>query len=116
MDTGVDENPEGGDNIFKYRIPTTQKYDNLVLKRGLIAKNLGLAHYIQETLSGHLSTPIMTKSITVKLLDENGKALKSWHFANAYPVKWSISDYNSQDNQFAVESLEFAYSSFQTSL
>jgi phage tail-like protein len=46
------------------------------------------------------------------LLDEARNILKSWSFVNAWPVKWAVSDLNS-DNKIMIESLELAYGSFQ---
>ncbi|MEO1261780.1 MAG: phage tail protein [Bacteroidota bacterium] len=113
MEMGVEEVASGGENQFKYRLPTVNKFNNLVLKRGLVPKNSTLAAWVSDTLTGGLATPITTKSITVSLLDEEQKILVGWTFFNAYPVKWSISDFKSMENSYAVESLEFAYNYFK---
>ena len=48
------------------------------------------------------------------LLDADAKPLMKWSFKQAWPVKWSASDFNAQANQIVVESLEFAYTYFTT--
>jgi len=112
MEMGIEEVSEGGNNAFKHRVPTSVKFSNLVLKRGLAPKNSELISWCQKTLGGGLSELIETKTIIVYLLNENGVPLKSWSFVNAWPVKWSVSDLNSMNNEILIEALEFAYSSF----
>jgi phage tail-like protein len=34
----------------------------------------------------------------------------AWGFYNAYPTKWTISDFDAQDSKYAFESIEFSYS------
>lgn len=113
VEMGLEEIAEGGVNGYKHRVPTTAKYSNLVLKRGLVAKNSALATWCTSTLGGNLEETIETKTVIVKLLDENGSPLKSWNFVNAWPVKWAMSDLNSMNNEIAVETLELAFSYFE---
>lgn len=109
----TEEVANGGENNFKYKLPKAAKYSNLVLKRGLVTSGSDLAKWCETTLSGGLNAQIKTKSITLTLLNSEGDALMSWNFVNAYPVKWSISDFKSQENSFSVETLEFAYNYFK---
>jgi len=113
MEMGIEEIAEGGVNGFKHRVPTTAKFSNLVLKRGLVPKDSELAQWCMDTLTGNLENTLETKMITVHLLEASRKPLKSWSFNNAWPVKWSVSDLNSMNNEIAIETLEFAYSNFQ---
>lgn len=114
MEMGVEEIAEGGVNGFKHRVPTTAKFSNLVLKRGLIPKDSELATWCTSTINGGLEEFIETKMITVHLLEASRKPLKSWSFTNAWPVKWSVSDLNSMNNEIAIETIEFAYNNFQS--
>lgn len=109
----VEEVANGGENDFKYKLPKAAKYTNLVLKRGLVTANSQLAEWCESTITGGLGTPVKPKSITLSLLNEEGSAVMSWNFVNAYPVKWSVSDFKSQENTFSVETLEFAYNYFK---
>ena len=72
-----------------------------------------VALWCTETLNRGLENTIITQTIVVSLLDENGLPLKSWSFFNAWPVKWAVSDFNSMNNEIAIETLEFAYSYFE---
>ncbi|MCC2545353.1 phage tail protein [Hymenobacter sp. BT175] len=105
--------PEGGQNLYKHRVPTVGKYSNLVLKRGLVAEGSDLARWCSSTVGADFSAPIVPRQVLVSLLNEDGNPLASWSFDNAWPVKWSISDFKAQENALAIETLELAYSRFQ---
>lgn len=104
---------EAGVNGFKHPVPSTAKFSNLVLKRGLVTKDSPLAKWCIATLTGGFENAIETKNIVVSLLNENGEPLKTWSFANAWPVKWSVSDFNSMNNELAIETLEFSFSYYK---
>jgi len=111
MEMDTEEIAEGG-NSYKHRVPTSVKFSNLVLKRGLVPKDSAIVQWCSDTLESGLSTGITTKSITVSLLDEEANPLSTWNFQNAWPVKWSVSDFHSMNNEIAIETLEFSYSAF----
>ncbi len=113
MEMGTDEIEEGGLNDYKHQIPTGRKHQNLVLKRGY-SKDKALTKWCEKTIMGGLSEAISTETITVKLLDEKGKPLKSWSFYNAWPIKWELSAFESEKNEVVMESVEFAYAYFKS--
>jgi phage tail-like protein len=103
----------GGENRFRYKLPSISKSGNLKLKRGFITSGSTLANWCSSTLNGGLNTAIAPKTITVNLLDNDGNVLNSWDFLSAYPVKWGVSDFKSTDNAYVIESIEFAYTYFK---
>ena len=105
----------GGENRFKYRLPTVAKYEDLVLKRGLAPKDSALAKWCHETITADFKLWISTSDLSVSLLSEEGSPLMSWSFKNAYPVGWKIGELNSQENKIAIEHMEFAFNYFTTS-
>jgi phage tail-like protein len=111
---GIEEITEGGENRFKYKLPTGGKYGNLTVKRGLVTPDSQLATWCADTVGSDLSQPIAPKTINVMLLNPDGQPLMIWNFVNAYPVKWSISDLHSKDGEIVIESIEFAYNYFRT--
>ena len=113
MEMGTEEIAEGGQNSFKHRVPTGAKYQNLVLKRGLTSSQSDLSNWCKETIGGGLAETITTKTVVVKLLNENGAPLKSWNIVNAWPVKWDIASFNSMNNEIVIETLEFSFSYFK---
>lgn len=108
-----EEIQEGGENRFKYKVPKATKFNNLVLKRGVVTSDSKVAQWCKETVFTDLSSKIETKNITVLLLDANGKAIMGWVFNNAWPVKWNFSDLESTKGEILIESIEFAYNSFK---
>ncbi len=110
---GVEEIAEGGENRFKYRIPSAAKFNNLVLKRGLLTETSQLAKWCSDTVGTDFSTAIETKTIVVTLLDEEGNDLAVWNFYNAWPIKWSMADFKAMDNGIAIETMEFAFNYFK---
>jgi len=114
-EAGVEEVVCGGENRFKYRLPTTCTNPNLVLKRALIPGGSNLTDWCAQSTGGGLSNAIQTNDISVSLLDADGDILVMWTFHKAYPVKYNISDLKSQENSIVIESVEFAYTYFEIS-
>jgi phage tail-like protein len=102
----------GGENRFKYRLPTAAKSANLVLKRALVLPGSKLAAWCASVLDESLAKPISPQDFTLKLLNAKGKPSKVWTFHNAYPVKYAISDLKSDASELALETLELAYTYF----
>lgn len=109
----LEEVVSGGENRFKYRLPTVTTYQNLVLKRAIVLKSSALAKWCSDTLDNGMAKPIKTQDVSVHLMNAEGAVVGSWTFVNAYPVKWSISNLNSQENSLVIESIELAYNYFQ---
>lgn len=118
LEREIEEITEGG-NPYVHKVPKAIKYSNLVLKRGLVPKNSPVAKWCLSPTGGlslgpiSLTETIKTKTIIVHLLNEKGSPIKSWSFVNAWPVKWSMGELNSMNNELAIESMEFAYSYFK---
>jgi phage tail-like protein len=49
----------------------------------------------------------------VTLLDEAGQPVAIWNVVQAYPVKWSTSDFRASENAVVVETIELAYQYFE---
>ncbi len=112
----LEEITSGGENRFKFRVPTSTSFQNLVLKRGVAATDSPLLEWCAQVLDSGLGEPIKTRNVQLNLLDEKGSNCSTWTFENAYPVKWSATDLKSQDNAMLIESLEFAYHYFDIGL
>lgn len=103
-----EEVKEGGENRFVRRLPLPPKYENLVLKRGMVLSS-GLITWARDAVENFTFS---TKSVVVSLLNESGQSVASWSFANAYPVGIKITDLKSLDNTVVCESIELAYENF----
>lgn len=112
---GIEEVVSGGENRFKYRLPSTSSSQNLVLKRALVPEGSGLVDWCINCMDGGLASAIQTNDVSVSLLDANGDILVMWTFHKAYPIKYSVSDLKSQENTIVIESVELAYTYFDIS-
>lgn len=99
---------EGGENRFKHKLPVSTRYPNLVLKRG-IRVDSSLTKWCREALEDF---DIKPTNITISLLNEEHEPLMTWNVVHAYPIKWSVSEFNAEKSQLAIESIELAYNYF----
>lgn len=109
----LEEVREGGQNHYLHRLPKVVKYPNLVLKRGYVSSNSALATWCTATLAADFSTPLVLRDVQLDLLNAESTPLATWLFRDAWPVKWRMSEFRSQENALAIETLEFAYANFQ---
>lgn len=104
---------EGGENLHAHRLPGKITYNNLVLERGystgVVPSPLNLEFNL--TLSTFKFFP---SNVVVMLFNEAGIPIGSWHFMKAYPVKWSVSDLDAGSNSVLIDTMELAYTRFQT--
>jgi phage tail-like protein len=111
---------EGGENRFEHILPVRTKYNPLVLKRGVV-KNSQMVKWCMDAM---LNFDIRPMNLLVNLLhippsggnkpSQNPAPLITWKVINAWPKKWSISEFNAEQNSIAIESLELNYSYFET--
>ena len=111
---------EGGENRFEHILPVRTKYNPLVLKRGLV-KNSQMVKWCMDAM---LNFDIRPMNLLVNLLHiqpsggnkplQNPAPLITWKVINAWPKKWSVSEFNAEQNSIAIESLELNYSYFET--
>ncbi len=99
---------EGGENRFEHKLPLRTKYPDLSLKRGMLTDS----KVIQWCLDALQNRDIKPAQIIISLLNEEHQPLKTWNVYNAWPKKWSVSDFNSQDNSIVIETLDLSYNYF----
>ncbi|AFY70348.1 hypothetical protein Pse7367_2080 [Thalassoporum mexicanum PCC 7367] len=111
---------EGGENRFEHILPTRAKYNPLVLKRGLV-KDSKMVQWCADAI---LNLDIRPMDLLVNLLhiDRSSSSkspsriepLMSWKVINAWPRKWSVSEFDAEKSSVAIESLELNYQYFET--
>lgn len=105
---------EGGENRFVHRLPKTTKQETLRLKRGTVESGGELLMWCKATLEGGLGAPIATKTLTLELLDEQQKPLRTWLVHEAWPVKWEVVGFDSGDkSRVVIETLELSCKSVE---
>jgi len=100
---------EGGENRYSQVLPTRAKYTDLVLKRGLLV-NSDVVKWCKDAIENLDIRPI---TIIVALLNEKNQPLQTYNVVNAWPKKWSVSDFNSQESKIVVETMELSYQYFK---
>ena len=104
----IEDIREGGENRFQHKLPVKTRYQKLVLKRGLVAGS-DLAKWCREAVE---DMNIKPTNITISLLNENHEPLMTWNVVHAYPVKWAVSDFNAEQSNIVIETLELVYNYF----
>lgn len=118
VDMQTESLKEGGENRFEHILPTRTKYGSLVLKRGLVTDSKMLK-WCTDALVNFEFKPV---DMVVRLLHVKSfepvlpvvlpEPLMTWKVINAWPKKWSISDFNAEQSAIAIETLELSYSYF----
>jgi phage tail-like protein len=99
---------EGGENRFEHKLPVRTKYPDLSLKRGMLTDSKVIAWCI----NAFQNREFRPAEINVTLMNEEHQPLKTWNIVKAWPRKWSVSDFNAQENSVVIETLELSYSYF----
>ncbi len=99
---------EGGENRFEHKLPLRTKYPDLSLKRGMLTDSK-VIEWVTNALQNREFKPAQ---INVILLNEDHQPLKTWNVFNAWPKKWSVSDFNAQENAVVIETLDISYNYF----
>ncbi|MCP4993484.1 MAG: phage tail protein [Gammaproteobacteria bacterium] len=100
---------EGGQNLYTHRLPERIEYNNLILERGMIVGS-PLSVEFTTTLALFKFNP---SNVMVTLFGEERTPLSAWLFIKAYPVRWSVSDLNAEDNSLVIDTMELAYTRMQ---
>ena len=110
---------EGGEQRFEHILPVRAKYNPLILKRGLV-KNSKMIQWCMDAIDNFDIQPmdLLVHLLHLKRPDEKKPAqgiepLMTWNVVNAWPKKWSISDFNAEQNSIVIESLELNYNYFK---
>ncbi|MEA2312012.1 MAG: hypothetical protein QOE28_1980 [Solirubrobacteraceae bacterium] len=98
---------EGGRNDYTHVLPTRMKYPNLVLKRGMTSTT-ALEDWFKQT-----KTDPSRIVVTLTMYDEAKNTLRTWSFANAFPVKWAGPSFNAGQAQAATETIEIVHEGIQ---
>lgn len=97
------EYQEGGRNDMVHKLPTRIKQGNLTLKRGMTTEGALLAWFQAAVVNAQPT------DMSITLYDTKATPKRSWSFAQAYPVKWTASDFNAGGMEVMTETLEIAH-------
>ncbi|MFA5326299.1 MAG: phage tail protein [Prolixibacteraceae bacterium] len=99
---------EGGENRFEHKLPVRTKYPDLSLKRGMLTDS-AVIDWCIDALQNRSFSPVQ---VNVTLLNEKHDPITTWQFFNVWPKKWSVSDFNAQENSVVIETLDLCYNYF----
>ena len=99
---------EGGQNRFSWKLPKRARYSDLVLKRGMFMGS-GIVLWCQNAFENFVFEPV---NLTIALLNDSHVPVQAWYVVNAIPKKWSISNFNAQENSIVIESITLSYQFF----
>ena len=81
------------------------KYGDVTLKKGAFAGDDSFYEYI----NGILLNTYERLTIVIRLLDETNSPRMTWTLTNAFPLKVTPTDLNSQSSEAAIEEIVFTH-------
>lgn len=99
----LEEVKEGGQNGYVHQLPGRRKSARLTLKNGVGSSEL------MDWFWKMLEDKIDRRKLTIQLLatQDKSSAVMTLNIENAYPVKWSGPTLKADDNNIAIQSVEF---------
>ena len=96
----------GDSPVFtKQKMPGMRKASDVTLKKGIFKDDKALWDWINSI---KLNT-IKRATVTISLLDESGKPVKTWELTNAWPKKITVEGFKADGNTAAIETLILAH-------
>lgn len=104
LETEVQDYAEGGLNTHLLKFPTRTKQTNLVLKRGIVDREMW--DWYWDITQGI----VKLRSGSVAVRDPSGgEVVVEWQFRDAFPCKWTGPELNAAQSTVAVETLELCH-------
>lgn len=88
-------------------MPGLHKASEITLKKGMFIDDTKFIDYFREV---KMNT-VKRENVTIQLLDEAHQPMFTWNLENAYPIRITGVDLNTQSAEVAVEMLVLAYES-----
>ena len=98
---------EGGASHTTLKFPGHADYGNITLKHGVT-----YSAELYEWFLKVLRREPCRKPISIKLVNSDLEEIQSWHFMDAFPVKWTGPTLTAGTNAIALESIELAHNGF----
>ena len=96
----------GDSKVFAtVKMPGLKKSSNVTLKRGVFVGDNTFWRWFESI---KMNT-IKRQTVTIRLLDQDGKPTMVWKLANAWPTKITGTDLKSEGSEVAIETLELCH-------
>ncbi|MFT4924927.1 MAG: phage tail-like protein [Phenylobacterium sp.] len=99
---------EGGENLSSHHLPNRMSYETLKLERGMVIGSLLNIEFELVMSSFKLSAG----NVLVALVNKDGLPTAGWLYLKTYPVGWSVSDLDANQNDLVIDTMEFTYQRF----
>jgi len=110
FETEVIEYREGNlPSYNKTKQPGLTKYTDVTLKRGIILDDLEYFNQWVKTAMFQEIKEQYRRTVTIKLLNEEHKAIIVWTLSKAWPSKIQSTDLKADGNEVAIETLTFVH-------
>jgi phage tail-like protein len=93
--------------FYTIKMPGIQKVSNVTLKRGVFVGDSKNNDWFSQFRFD--PTPIKRNTVTIELLNEDGKPSMAWRLLNAWPTKITSTDMKSDGNEVAIDTLDIAF-------
>jgi phage tail-like protein len=103
LQVDVLEYAEGGNNEFVHQLPGRLRYPNLVLARGLTNED-AVFKWFSAT-----RTKVDRKEVTITFQTHQQQPIRTFTFADAFPVRWTGPSSEAGTSTVALETLEIAH-------
>jgi phage tail-like protein len=97
------EYAEGGNNEFVHQLPGRIRYPNLVLTRGLTNEDAVFKWFSATRTKAEL------KEVTITFQNQMQHPIRTFTFADAFPVRWTGPQSEAGTATVALETLEIAH-------
>lgn len=97
------EYAEGGNNEFVHQLPGRLRYPNLVLARGLTNEDAVFKWFSATRTKASL------KEVTITFQSHTQQTIRTFTFADAFPVRWTGPVSEAGTATVAMETLEIAH-------
>lgn len=96
---------EGGDEGVVRKLPGVQKFENIVLKRG-ITSDLAVWDWHQQVADDF---PSARSDLSISMVGPRGGVHAVWNFQNAWPVKVTGPSPKADSNEIGIEELTIVH-------
>ncbi|MGJ8744854.1 phage tail protein [Polaribacter sp.] len=107
--TETEANRQGNNPVFSViSMPGLKKNGKVTLKQAIFEKGTAFWDWYEKVKMNTINR----ENVVVKLIDEAGNVTMEWTLLNAYPVKLTATDLQSDGSEVAIESIEIAHEGF----
>ena len=106
VETEAIEYRHGNSSVMSaIKMPGMFKFSDVTFKKGVFSGD----NQFYEWISSISLNTFERVTITIRLLDEDGAPSMTWTLLNAFPLKVTPTDMNSQSSEAGIETIVFAH-------